>query len=262
MTTATSEIDFSTFPDSDGEPMAETSKNMYQMFELIYSLKVLLRSQGRARVAVGGNQFLYYNEHNGRDHLSPDTYVALDVAPGDRPTWKTWEEGKCPDIVFEVTSPSTVAEDLSEEPRGKRRVYAELGAREYYVYDPNDQIQPRFRGFTARDGRFEPLPVLPGGGIMSALLEAELRPVTLPRGALEMRPAGTYLQVIDPRTGQPISGPEEEYHVNQDLREHLVAEEHLRITAEQRAARAEAALQEALAALESQRGRESASDQP
>ncbi len=123
----TREIDFSTFPESDGEPMAETLENQTQMIDLMFALRRLLREQGRTRVAVGGNQFLYYNEHNGRDHCSPDVYVALDVEPGNRPTWKTWVEGKCPDIVFDITSPSMQDEGLGP----KRTLYARL-------------VQPRF----------------------------------------------------------------------------------------------------------------------
>ena len=73
MTTRTqAEIDFSTFPDSDGEPMAETVANTIQMIDLQWALGELAARQGRTRVAVGGNQFVYYNRHNGREHISPD----------------------------------------------------------------------------------------------------------------------------------------------------------------------------------------------
>ncbi len=181
----TREIDFSTFPESDGEPMAETLENQTQMIDLMFALRRLLREQGRTRVAVGGNQFLYYNEHNGRDHCSPDVYVALDVEPGNRPTWKTWVEGKCPDIVFEITSPSMQDEGLGP----KRTLYARLGAREYYIYDPQGTL---FRGYELREGRMEPLERLPSRGIASPLLSAELRPV------------GQYLRVIDPRSEQAV----------------------------------------------------------
>jgi len=272
MTTATSEIDFSTFPGSDGEPMAETAENMAQMIDLMFALSILLRSQERTQVVVGGNQLLYYNEQNGWDHVSPDVYVALEVAPGARSIWKTWVEGKCPDIVFEITSPSTVATDLSEKPKGKRRLYADLGAREYYIYDPNDKIEPRFRGFELRHGRFESLPLLSSGGIVSPLLQVELRPMDMAKG--DQRPAGTYLRVIDPTTGAPVSVADEEHRANQDLKARLVTQETIRLTteqranqeararaeAEQRAAQAEAALQDALAALARQR--EAPVDQP
>ncbi len=232
MTTATSEIDFSTFPGSDGEPMAETAENMAQMIDLMFALGILLRSQGRTQVVVSGNQLLYYNEQNGWDHVSPDTYVALDIAPGPCSIWQTWVEGKCPDIVFEITSPSTMATDLSEKPKGKRQLYAELGVREYYIYDPNGKIVPRFLGFELRHGRFESLPVLSSGGIVSPLLQVELRPMDMVKG--DQRPAGTYLRVIDPTTGAPVPVADEEHRANQDLKARLSAAEHLRLETEQR----------------------------
>ncbi len=73
MTTHTDhKIDFSTFPGSDGEPMAETLVNMIQMVDLQFALQTLFALQGRPEVAVGGNQMVYYNPHNGWDHVSSD----------------------------------------------------------------------------------------------------------------------------------------------------------------------------------------------
>ena len=63
-----------------------------------------------------------------------------------RPIWFTWIEGKFPDIVCEVTSPSTQDDDLTT----KVRLYEQLGAREYYIYDPEQEMQPPFLGYHAR----------------------------------------------------------------------------------------------------------------
>jgi len=277
MTTRTEpELDFSTFPESDGEPVAENTENLVQMIDLIFALQGLLIGQGRARWVVGGNQFLYYNEHNGRDHVAPDVYVGFDLARRRRPSWKTWEEGKSPDIVWEITSSSTQQEDLGP----KRELYARLGVREYYVHDPKGELQPPFRGYELREGRLEPLAALPAGGIISPLLGAELRP--LPMEETDQRPGALYLRVIDPATGAPIPisdevrrGFEEMSHSYEEMsrayraaRERVAREEEARLAAERRvareeearqaaedrAARAEAALQEALAALARQQG--------
>jgi len=245
-------IDFSTFPESDGEPMAETLANKIQMVDLEFALQNLFALQGRTRVAVGGNQFVYYNQHSGLDHCSPDVYVVFDVTPPPPPKWQTWVEGKFPDIVFEITSPSTQDVDVSAEPRGKLRLYAEQGAREYYIYDPQQEMIPVFRGYELCEGRMESLPLLPSGGIMSPLLRTELRPMDM--GATERRPAGTWLRVIDPTNGQPIRIADEEHRdllaTREELtgtREELTAEAQARRAAEERAARAEAALQALLA---------------
>jgi len=262
------EIDWSTFPGSDGEPMAETNENQVQMIDLMFALRYLFRMQGRTNVTVAGNQLMYYNERSGLDHVSPDVYVALNVPPPGPSSWKTWLKGKFPDIVFEITSPSTVAEDLSDRPKGKRRLYAELGAREYYIYDPNGQISPRFRGYERQvgDAGFRPLPVLPSGGIMSPLMRAELRPMAM--AADENRLAATYLRVIDPTNGMPIRPPEDERRARIAAEQARIAAEQARIAAEQarlaeqearlaaeeRAAQAEAMLQDALARLARQEG--------
>ena len=210
VTRTTPEIDWSTFPDSDGEPMAETSANAIQMVDLQWMLQTLFDLQGRlGTTTVGGNQFVYYNRYNGRDNISPDVYVIFDRTPPAPPSWKTWVQGKFPDIVFEITSSSTRAQDLSEAPRGKRTLYAELGAKEYYIYDPQQETEPPFLGFESRGGRMEPLPALSSGGVMSLSLGAELRPVAM--GQTEWRPAGTWLRVIDPRTNKPIALTDELY---------------------------------------------------
>jgi len=205
-----SEIDWSTFPESDGEPMAETTAHAIQMVDLQWTLQTLFAMQRRdTRTAVGGNQLMYYNERDGREHVSPDVYVIFDRKPPPPPSWKTWVEGKFPDIVFEITSPNTHAQDLSVAPKGKRRLYAELEVGEYYIYDPLQETAPWFMGFELRDGRMEPLLARPDGGIYSPLLRAELRPVAMMETT--RRPAGTWLRVIDPRTGEPIPIAEEEH---------------------------------------------------
>ncbi len=231
------EIDWDTFPESDGKPMAETTENVVQMVDLMFALRDLLETQGRARVAVGGNQLMYYNRHNGRDHVSPDVYVALDVASGGRPKWETWVEGKFPDIVFEITSHSTQDVDLGS----KRALYARLGAQEYYIYDPQQELSPPFRGYIRQGDALEPMAPRSNGAIASPLLGAELRQV------------GVYLRVIDPATGLPIRTPDEERHDRRVAEERALLEERARLAAEDRAARAEAALREALAKLEAPR---------
>ncbi len=203
------DIDWSTFPESDGEPMAETSANVIQMLDLEFALQTLFDIQERsASTSVGGNQLMYYNPRDGRDHVSPDVYVAFDRRPPAPPSWRTWEEGKFPDIVWEITSPSTRREDVGR----KHALYAQLEVGEYYIYDPQQETNPPFLGFALRGGRLEPLPVSPGGGIMSVLLGAELRPMAM--GETERRPDGMWLRVIDPRSGLPLPTSEE---VQRDL---------------------------------------------
>ena len=217
------DIDFSRFPESDGQPMAETYPNVLQMLDLLFVLQHLFDVQGRGpSTSVGANQFVYYNRYNGRDNISPDVYVIFDHPTPTPPSWKTWVEGKFPGVVFEITSPSTQAQDLSDAPGGKRRLYAELGAREYYIYDPQQVMRPALLGYEARAGRMEPLSATPGGGIMSPLLGAELRPMAMAETAERM--AGVWLRVIDPRTGEPVPIAAEEHDDLRETREQLAEE--------------------------------------
>ncbi|HWE61393.1 MAG TPA: Uma2 family endonuclease, partial [Chloroflexota bacterium] len=146
-------IDFSRFPEDDGEPMAETTANRVQMTNLIFAFEQMLAPRGR--VNVGGNLLMYYNPESGWDHVSPDVYVAFDVEPGMRRKWLAWEEGKFPEIVFEISSESTVDVDLGE----KRDLYARLGVQEYYLFDPQREMHPRFQCFFRGGDRLMPVPI-------------------------------------------------------------------------------------------------------
>ena len=196
-TPTSTELDFFSFPESDGAPMAESRENIIEMIEMIFGLSYLMQVQGRTQFALGGNQFLFYNPHNGNDPgtlwVSPDVYLALDVPPGLRNSWRTWEEGKCPDVVMKITSVSTQAEDVGT----KLRRYGQLGAREYYIYDPQHTVVPPLQAYRYEGGEAVPLSVAEGR-VVSPLLGAELRVV------------GAYLRVVDPRTGEPMLMTEEE----------------------------------------------------
>jgi len=70
--------------------------------------------------------------------------VVLDCEPGFRRTYRLWEEGKAPDVVIEVTSNSTRRQDEDDKPS----LYAAMGVREYYLYDPtSDYLDPPLQGY-------------------------------------------------------------------------------------------------------------------
>ncbi len=254
------------FPTSDDQPVAENLTNMLQMADLIRCLDTWLNDQGRLNHAVGGAQFVYYNPRTRRDNLSPDVYVALDVEPGGRQAWLTWREGKFPDIAFEIASPSTQENDVSLEPKGKRRLYGKLGVQEYYVFDPGAETpdhpahDPSLRAYR-RNARahLAATPLRKSGGVWSPLLGVELRPEFM--AATSVRPAGLFLRLIDPATGMPVRVIEEtEAALRLEARERQAAENALRVevqerqTADTRAQMAEDALAAALVELERLRG--------
>jgi hypothetical protein len=100
------EIDFSTFPETDGKPMADNEVNQEQMIELILEFRQAVAPRGHH---VGGNLMVYYDPANGWNHCSPDVFVALDAGPALRESWKVWVEGKFPEVVFLHNVTSAIA---------------------------------------------------------------------------------------------------------------------------------------------------------
>ena len=136
------------YPESDGEPMAETEWHLDETIYLIDALKEKFRNA--PDVYVGGDMFLYFEEGNARAVVSPDVFVVRGVEKKKRRTYKAWEEGgRVPCLVVEVTSDSTQNEDLTN----KKELYRRLGVEEYLLYDPlGDYLDPRIQGFRL-DGR-------------------------------------------------------------------------------------------------------------
>ena len=169
MTTSDVRLQSMIYPESDGEPVGETDDHRDLMFELIFALKNLL-SQTVAYIA--GNLFIYYEEGRPESVVAPDVFVIFGVPQRNRRTYKTWEHnGKCPDLVIELTSSKTRYEDLGN----KRVLYAELGVQEYYIFDPlGDYLDPRLRCYQLINGELLPLP---GPRFFSRLLNVELRVV-------------------------------------------------------------------------------------
>ena len=130
------------YPESDGQPMAETERHQKVMIDYIDILRRHFRDV--PDVHVGGNLLLYYEEGNPRRWISPDVFMVRGVSKKELRVYKTWEQHPTLDFVLEVASPSTVRKDLGE----KKELYANvLKVREYYIYDPYHEIEPSFIGF-------------------------------------------------------------------------------------------------------------------
>lgn len=149
-TTRTLEIEY---PESDGEPIGETETHVNHLLDfLLHPLKE--RYRDRPDVYVVGNMFLYYEEGNPTAVVAPDAYVVFGVPKVVRRTYKLWEEGKAPDVIFELTSKKTYRADLTD----KRFLYEELGVKEYFLFDPlHEYLRPPLQGFRLVDDYYMPL---------------------------------------------------------------------------------------------------------
>ena len=180
------------YPESDGKPMGETDVHIDALIYLREALKDYFRDE--PQVYVAGNMFLYYEEGNPAACLAPDVFVVQGVIKQERRTYKLWEEGQPPAVVFEITSRGTRLEDLGT----KRVVYAMLGVREYFLYDPlGEYLQPPLQGYQLQQGEYQRMPPAGGGRVISQVLGLELR--------LE---AGR-LRVVNPATGERLLTPAE-----------------------------------------------------
>ena len=119
------------YPESDGQPMADNSKQFRWIVVLADNLSSIFHH--RQDVLVGGNQFWYPEEGNEKKRVAPDVFVVFGRSKGDRGSYKQWQEDNVPmTVVFEVLSPGNSAQEMIE----KHLFYDENGVEEYYVFNP------------------------------------------------------------------------------------------------------------------------------
>ena len=145
------------YPESDGEPMAETPKHLQAMTDCMDVLRGHFR--GIPDVYIAGNMMMYYEEGNPRKSISPDVFVVRGVSKKEIRTYKTWEQPPTLDFVLEVASPSTYTRDFNE----KMEIYAKiLQVKAYCIYDPYHEIDPYFVGFRLVGETYEEIPFVNG----------------------------------------------------------------------------------------------------
>jgi Uma2 family endonuclease len=219
------EIDY---PDSDGLPMAESD---FQREYLIYAVEALrVHFRERDDVYVSGNLFIYYEQGNPKAVVAPDVFVVIGVPHHDRPSYKLWNERKGPDFVLEITSKSIRGEDQG----AKRGIYAYLGVREYWQYDPTgDYLDPPLQALQLIERNYWPLRTPGGSGLHSDVLGLDLR---LEEGVLRF---------YNPRTGDKLRSHQEAEEARLEAEANVMRETVLRQAAEARLAELEARLREA-----------------
>jgi Uma2 family endonuclease len=181
------------YPTSDGRPMAETDLHRDDMLEVIETLKDHFAAD--PMVYVSGNLLLFYEEGNRRKHVSPDVLVVRGVPKlPRRDYYLLWEEGKAPDVVIEITSKTTRAEDQ----KTKWALYRDaLKVPEYFQFDPTeDYLRPPMQGFRLVDGQY--VPIEPVEGRLPSLVLG-----------LHLERDGVELRLVDPATSRRLLSPRE-----------------------------------------------------
>jgi len=118
----------------DGEPL-ESNRHRIAMNVLIRSLQQAWSD--RNDYCTGGNMFIYYSsaQARNRDFRGPDFFAVLDVdGSKERLGWVVWEEdGRYPDVIVELMSPSTASVDTG----AKKDIYERIfRTPDYFVYNP------------------------------------------------------------------------------------------------------------------------------
>ena len=215
------------YPSSDGKPMAESDLHRDEIVRLIETLQAVFADD--ADVYVSGDLLCYDEEGNPRRSVAPDVFIVRGVPKHRREIFKYWDEDGSPTFVIEVTSKSTSKEDEIR----KRLLYARLGVRELFLYDPlAEYLAPSFQGFRLAGDDYLPIPPDAEGGLVSE--EVGLRLVL--RDGL--------LRLVDPVTGAVRLSPAErtalaEERAAAEVDAHIEAEE--RAEAERQAREAETA---------------------
>ena len=167
------------------------------MSEGDYHGDVLSYAKGALRARFDGHEvyastdkFLFLEEGNRRAAVVPDVLVAFGPPSGPRQSYKHWEEGKAPDFVLEVLSVDNWRNDIERKPA----LYAELGVREYWTFDPRrvrTDGGPALEGWRlGRSGTRTPIAPSPSGEFRSDVL------------GLDLFASGRLLRFRDPATGE------------------------------------------------------------
>jgi Uma2 family endonuclease len=150
-------------PSEDGMPM-ESERHRAQMDQLIRSLANVMRE--RDDVYVNGNMFVYFSPRQLKNEFfrGPDVFVVVGAEKKERLSWVLWEEMRLPDVVIELTSPSTRDEDYGKKKDVYERVWKTAT---YVIYDPaTHQID----AWELEGGRYVPAPRRQNGDVEVRIL--------------------------------------------------------------------------------------------
>ena len=151
--------------ETDGEPLDSPwhRANINLLIEA-----VLWHRRGRKDYYVGGNMFIYYGKTQSRKgpYRGPDFFLVEGVDGNrERSYWWVFEEdGKYPNVIIELLSPTTEKEDKTT----KKDIYEQtFRTPEYFWYHPDTK---EFAGWRLGNGNYEPITPNEKGRLWSAQL--------------------------------------------------------------------------------------------
>jgi hypothetical protein len=102
------------YPSTDGEPMAQNTKQYRYITTLQGGLAAMFRD--RPDVFVAGDLFWYPIEGDNKTRVAPDVMVVFGRPKRDRDSYRQWEEDNiAPQVVFEILSPNNTLAELLDK---------------------------------------------------------------------------------------------------------------------------------------------------
>jgi Uma2 family endonuclease len=133
------------YPDSDGKPMSDNTKQFQLIVKIQGGIDALF--QDNENVFVAGDLLWYPVEGDNKTRQAPDTMVAFGRPKGYRGSYKQWvEDNIAPQVVFEILSPGNRMGAMFK----LFKFYEDYGVEEYYVYSPEDN---ELIGWLRSDGK-------------------------------------------------------------------------------------------------------------
>jgi hypothetical protein len=109
----------------------EARTTLYMVLRKAYEIAAKRHRQWKKSVAIGSEQFVYYDATDAKKCFSPDVFVKVDSTARDFKTWNVWEQGN-PDLVVEIVSESDRNDQIWLE---KVSRYLAGGVREVVRFD-------------------------------------------------------------------------------------------------------------------------------
>lgn len=162
--------DSTTYPETDGEPLAETERHLRHIIRMLDMLENHFLEV--PDVYVWSNMMMYYKRGNPKVFVKPDIFVSFGIGKQERRIYKVWEEGKPPDFIMEFASKSTYNNDLTV----KKEIYTSIGVTEYFLYDPYKSCLPStLMGYRRVGEEYIEIPTCDNGFVRSETLNLEFQ---------------------------------------------------------------------------------------
>src|SRR5436305_3274193 len=127
LTTTAAPVDY---PDSDGKPMADNTRQFEYITMIKCGLEALVRDD--PNVFVAGDLLWYPVEGDNTIRAAPDVMVVFGRPKSCRRSYQRWREGGiAPQVVFEIISPGNRPAEMTR----KFQFYERYGVEEFYLYD-------------------------------------------------------------------------------------------------------------------------------